>query len=940
MQTIERPTSPSGPRPQWTGVAGVLAGVLVLPLLLLAVFSRWGVLILVLVAIVVGLGIWIWQRGFVFIEIVAFLVHFDGLGFGQVRMGRIVAAIAAVVIVAKLAKGWRPPAVPLRHWGPVWALAVWATFTGLWSLDLGAYFYTFGVFGLGVAYFCVTALLIDSHRLVQQFLRAYWVGGLFGSAAGILALFLGTRSVGFGADPNFFGLVQASMIPLTVYYRRHAPSREAVWLYTAALAVVLAGAAGAGSRSGLIGASIAIVGTMVTRPGLGAGRRVVVGAGSVVLASVAFLVGFIANPSNLERGLTSDRGAGRLDLWNTAVALIERKPVFGYGFGQVKVLIPSNLLLTPGSQMLNDLRSDVSAHNTWLDTAGDLGAVGLVIFVSIFVIALVGFAVPRWLQTRELSTTLFVMMLPVISGSFFLPLLNNKLAWGLIGLSASLQVPSAHSRWSARAGSATTDSHALHPVVVGGGVGAAVAIAGSGPQRRRPGERPEAPGEEVWEPVELARWDLRLGRRAHRVIAAAALTGAIVAAVVASTQATTYTTTYTLWVPRLDGNAGAPWVPFDQQQFQSVLTMGVSGAYAAQLKESADLDLSIPEVRERLDATRPRMGDLVEISFTDTDRARVEAVMAVQRESFDKIHSDVSDASIDQTQNETRPAIPGESRVYSGPTYLDPYGVATFTTNTPRVIWFVVVGAFSAALVALGFLLAGQRRARVASTDDMADLIGFPVWSHVGFSGRGARGTGDQVAQVLATAVSVDDLLPRRFVVASAERESAARKVILAMAVEIAARGRPVLVVDADVERPWLSWRLKGAPRHGLVDVGEKVDLAEVISTVSRWRLPRSTRRRLAGGHEKLRFVPAGRARGASDPLPLRDLSLVEEGVTVLALAPPLRGRRPVAALLAWADAVVMVAAVGHTPTSEVEDGAGIVASFSAAASGVVLVDD
>ena len=73
-----------------------------LPLLLLAVFSKWGVLILVIVALTVGLGIWVWQRGFVFIEIVAFLIHFDGLGAGQIRMGRVIAAIAAVLIVVKL----------------------------------------------------------------------------------------------------------------------------------------------------------------------------------------------------------------------------------------------------------------------------------------------------------------------------------------------------------------------------------------------------------------------------------------------------------------------------------------------------------------------------------------------------------------------------------------------------------------------------------------------------------------------------------------------------------------------------------------------------------------------------------------------------------------------------------------------------------------------
>lgn len=85
----------------------MLAAVLALPLLVLAVLSRWGVLIAVLVAITVGLGIWVWQRGFVFVEIAAFLIHFDGLGAGPIRMGRIIAAVAAIILVTKLIKGWR-----------------------------------------------------------------------------------------------------------------------------------------------------------------------------------------------------------------------------------------------------------------------------------------------------------------------------------------------------------------------------------------------------------------------------------------------------------------------------------------------------------------------------------------------------------------------------------------------------------------------------------------------------------------------------------------------------------------------------------------------------------------------------------------------------------------------------------------------------------------
>ena len=119
----------------------------------------------------------------------------------------------------------------------------------------------------------------------------------------------------------------------------------------------------------------------------------------------------------------------------------------GHGAGQLKSKILPNLPTTPGVQQVMDTRADVSSHNTWLDITGDLGFTGLILFVLVFVVTMIGFIRPRWAQTKELSTTLAVMMLPVFTSSLFLPLFNNKLAWSLIGLSAALQVPSWGTRW-------------------------------------------------------------------------------------------------------------------------------------------------------------------------------------------------------------------------------------------------------------------------------------------------------------------------------------------------------------------------------------------------------------------------------------------------------------------------------------------------------------
>ncbi len=378
--------------------------------------------------------------------------------------------------------------------------------------------------------------------------------------------------------------------------------------------------------------------------------------------------------------------------------------------------MPSNLLLTPGSQLLDDLRPDVSSHNTWLDILGDLGTVGLILFVSIFVIAVVGFVRPRWLQTRELSMTLFVMMLPVLSGSFFLPLLNNKVGWALLGLSASLQVPSVKARWSGLAGAlgppGTTDRTPvpLDPV--------------NGAEMESLSHRPEVPGGEVLESIELARWDLRVSRRFRLTVLAVGLILAVVFGAAGGSRPTTYTATAGIWVPLVDGSLGTDRVKFDGERLQGALTLGVSGAFAQELVRVAGLDLSVDEVREGLDATRPRMGSYVEISYTDDDRANVEAVLPHLVDSLDQVYADAQDFALAETENELRPVMPGESRVYTGPAYLDAFPDPEFSVNAPRTSWYAFVGFLVGALAATGIMLGGQRRPRVTSTDDLREHVG------------------------------------------------------------------------------------------------------------------------------------------------------------------------------------------------------------------------
>ena len=990
LQTIDQPTTTEAPRqrPPWSTAAAIGLAIAAIPLLILAIFNKWGVLVLVVVALTVGLSIWVWQRGLFFYEAVAFLIHFDGLGAGPIRMGRAVALVAALLMIYKLVvQRWRPPALPLRTWAPVFVLLTWAAASGIWSAEALSFLNTMGQFLLGVVFFCITALMVDSHRALHKFLRAYWIGGLFGASLGILALFLGTRSVGFGKDPNFFGLLMASMIPLTVYYRRHAATVQIKWFYTFTLFAVLGGAAGAGSRSGLIGAAIALFGTMVTRPGLSAGRRSRVAIGALLLAVMAFGVGFVANPNNLERGF-SDRGAGRLDFWTVTSALIQEQPVTGYGFGQLRLLISPNLLVTPGSQQLNEDRDDVSSHNTWMDVTGDLGVVGLLMFISIFLMTMLNLLRPRWLQMKEISVTLFVMMLPVLSSSMFLPLLNNKLAWAVIGLAAGLQVPSWRSRWKGLAGAGHREvpevGHGLERIPSEPWSGsAASSLPGTWAdtwvdpsavqhaqseelerwqtERLRAGTELDLAGElsppqqptAVEEPeIPLARWDLRFSTRARRQILAAALIGGILGGVLGSMLPTQYTATAAVIPPRLDRSVPSEYVVIDRERLQGVLTTVVSLAYAQELKALSGVDLSVRQISDRMSATRPKLGLLVQLQYSDTSQANALAVQPYLVTALDNIFENSRSAAERQVADELRPTIPGEARYYSGAFYIRAYQDAVLGQESASVVWIVLVSIATAALIAIGLLMAGSRFPRVDPQDDVFEFTGLRRWTHVsGGTRKKKRSTPKQLEQIITSAVNAgsSEEFPSRIVVAAPREGADVRRLALGLSAVCVAEGRRVVLVDAQLSNPRLSARLAGRNCVGVADLENVGDTGSepstavdsVMRSVSRRRFPKEARQLLGTHADQLRFIPAGsRSARRRQVIDASWLDQIHPEIVVVVLAPPTLGSTAVSALMEWSDVTILAITEGITTTQDAEEAAGAVQLFSAGSEGIVCINN
>ncbi len=948
VQTIERPSAPSSPPPpnRRADLLWIVLGLLAVPVVAFLVLSRWGVAAAVFVAFLAGIGVFVIRKQVLFIEVVAFCIHFDGIGLGPIRAGRVLAAVAFVVLLWKLlAERWRPPAVPALYWMPPMALLILAVASGAWSAEVPSWMFQMGLLGLAFAMWASTALLVDSHANVMRYLRAYWIGGLIGGANGVVSVFIGGRSDGFGGDPNFFGLLQASLIPLTIYYRRNARTPGERLMYSGVLVYVMLAAAGAGSRSGAIGAALALMVSMLTKPGLTPGRRVRTAAVALLAGGALFFGLFFVNPVNAARGL-NDRGAGRLDFWTVTIELIKEQPLSGFGFGQVRVLIPERLASTPGVLKLDEKRTEVSAHNTFLDIAGDLGVVGLVAWVAVFAVTLYGFLRPRWPQYRDASVTMAVMMTPIFSGMLLLPLLNNKLSWSLIGLAAALHVPSRQARWRGYHQAASTSPGTALDVVSRAPV--PVRAAGRG---RLAQIHPLDPS--TWTSPPLARFDLRVSQRYRRLVVAGALVGGFVFGSVGGALPPQYVATAYIVVPGLEESSGAERIDVSSDQAQGIHALVNSGAYAQALKELAGLDLSIPEIEERVDVTRPDFSVFLEITFTDSDRAVDEQVLPYLIPALDQVVADARRQSVDQVADEFRPVEPGQRRFYTGPIYV-PVSDQAFVELVPRpVVWIAIVGAATGSLVAATFVLLQQRRPRVNNDDDLGREVGVGVWAHVARLGRRFSASPDQLAQVAASAadrtpvpVATDPagvVAPpvRRFVVTTPRPDRAARGLAAGLAATLAGQGQRVVLVDAQIDSPLLSLRLAQGRRPGLAQlVDGSATMPQVIRRVLRPTLPSAVRRALGRDGDRLRFIPSGVSRPRTD-LVLSPAVLDELGddVVVVVLAPALLSGAPVSPWLSWADATLLTVVEGRTVTFDVEDAAGELRALAAPPYGVVMLD-
>ncbi|MGJ5820956.1 O-antigen ligase family protein [Paludibaculum fermentans] len=217
---------------------------------------------------------------------------------------------------------------------------------------------------LFVAMFFVVMGILDFYTGPRETPFVMFQGSLDEARAALEGGMRRTRGLGLMNDPNDFAQFLVCLMPLTLLMGRGKPLVRVV-IVTPILGLLLFGVYLTRSRGALVGLLIMIVLAVWDRFRW-FGSLVAGGVGGAVLLVYAKVL--------MQRDVSLEAGADRLDIWSDALGEIKRSPLMGVGFGSFA-----------------DIAS-LTTHNSFLLAQVELGLVGFVLWFGLFVVVLI----PLW----------------------------------------------------------------------------------------------------------------------------------------------------------------------------------------------------------------------------------------------------------------------------------------------------------------------------------------------------------------------------------------------------------------------------------------------------------------------------------------------------------------------------------------------------------------
>lgn len=377
--------------------------------------------------------------------------EYTGAALSPIKLsGALLVVLAALALAVRARRavagrtqastGWRRHPVLLATCA---GFVAWAVVSAAWAVDLtqvrtlGLRLVTDALVFVAVPVFLRTTAHV---RVLGWTLLA---SAAASTAAGqVLGTQVGGRAIGTFTDPNEFAGALVAGLAFGLAVSESSSSPLARWAGRVLAVEVLAGIVGSGSRGGMVAVVFAFTALLLTSRGRERVRLtgfvltgLAVGAAWLTLAPAGGVV--------LER-LSDGDSSGRSDLWQVAVYQFRDEPVHGIGLGNYPILSQRYLRHDVQNADLF-VRQPRVAHSTPLELMAELGAVGFLLYYTMFGACLVhARRVLRLARRRRdrahvgAARGLLSALVATLGASLFLSAQYTELTWVLFGCAVAL----------------------------------------------------------------------------------------------------------------------------------------------------------------------------------------------------------------------------------------------------------------------------------------------------------------------------------------------------------------------------------------------------------------------------------------------------------------------------------------------------------------------
>ncbi|NCT96015.1 MAG: putative O-glycosylation ligase, exosortase A system-associated [Comamonadaceae bacterium] len=283
--------------------------------------------------------------------------------------------------------------------------------------------------------------------------------GLHGVIEGLKTVVSGGSHNMFGPagsmlyDRNHLSTALAMVLPIAYYLYLHSVHRFARWGFLSVFVLIVLAIMGGGSRGGFVALAVVAFWLILTSRHRWRTLFIVLAMGLLLSQFVPDSV--VARLETIGEAKEDDSFMGRVHAWKISSALALEHPFFGGGFHAVQVQYVWDHFKTAPSLLdfLNlpepEFVRAKAAHSVYFEVMGDLGFLGLFLYLLIFSLPLLSrFSVkrmatrlgPDYVWARDLGDMLMLAVMAYLVGGASVSVAYLEMAYFMVMLMAVLQV--------------------------------------------------------------------------------------------------------------------------------------------------------------------------------------------------------------------------------------------------------------------------------------------------------------------------------------------------------------------------------------------------------------------------------------------------------------------------------------------------------------------